>query len=294
MKRLVREPLVHFLLLGAALFALHSLLNRDAAPSPDEIVVSSGQIENLAATFASVWQRPPTPEDLEALVDDHVKEEVLNREAVKLGLDRHDTVIRRRLQQKMEFFVEDFAGLDQPTDEQLVDHLAQHPEKFQEDARFTFRQVYLNPDQRGDRLESGTAALLARLKEGGDGIDISDLGDRLLLPQEFFKEPRAAVAAQFGGAFAEALEAVPVGEWAGPIPSGYGRHLVRVSERTEARMPALAEVRRQVERSFTATRREEAERKFLDQLLQRYTVRVEWPEAGAGEKAEGQAAVTLP
>ena len=179
MKKLIREPLVHFLLLGGALFGVYAALNRDQAESREDIVVTSGQIENLAATFAKVWQRPPTAEELKGQIDQYVKEEILSREAVKLGLDQNDTVIRRRLQQKMEFIAEDFAAAAEPTDAELADYLAKHPDQFAQDQRFTFRQVFLNPEKRGDQLEADTAALLAELKRRGADADVSTLGDSL-------------------------------------------------------------------------------------------------------------------
>ncbi|MCU0789281.1 MAG: peptidylprolyl isomerase [Verrucomicrobia bacterium] len=279
MKRLIREPLVHFLLLGAALFALDSALSRKAASPADEIVVSQGQIENLTANFAKAWQRAPEPEELKTLVDEYVKEEMLSREAIKLGLDRQDPVIRQRLQQKMEFLAEDLSATVDPTDEELANYLEQNPERFQQDARFTFRQVYLDPDKRGTNIDADAAALLGRLRAGGARIEIDDLGDRLLLPREFIKEPRAAVSAQFGLEFANALGRAPAGEWSGPIVSSFGQHLVWVSERSEPRLPPLEEVRSRVERSLATARRQEAVQAFLKECLERYTVTVQWPES---------------
>jgi len=276
MKRLTREPLVHFLLLGAALFGVYSALNRNHAASREDITVTSGQIENLAATFAKVWQRPPLATELKGLIDEHVKEEILNREAMKLGLDQNDTVIRRRLQQKMEFIAEGFANTGEPNDTELADHLSKHPDQFAQEQRFTFRQVFFNPEKRGDQLEADTAALLAKLKRHADA-DISALGDSLLLPQEFTGESRHAVTSQFGQEFAAALAKLKAGEWNGPIQSGYGAHLVLVTQRSEGRLAALDEVRDQVKRELMNTRRLEANQRFLDNLLAKYRVTIQQP-----------------
>jgi hypothetical protein len=278
LKRLIREPLFHFLLIGAALFVLFAALNREGQGSDLDIVVTTGQVESLSANFTKVWRRDPTPEELKGLVDAHVQEEMLSREAVKLGLDQHDPVIRRRLQQKMEFLMEDFTALSPPTEAELKAYLSENPEKFQRDARFTFRHVYLDPAKRGDALEADASRLLADLRVAGPDGALADQGDRMLLPTKFVREPSAALSAQFGQGFVVALEGVPVGEWAGPIPSGYGQHLVFVSERTEARVPELDEVRRRVERDVATARREEASARFLEELLKRYTVTIEWPE----------------
>lgn len=278
MKRFVREPLVHFVLLGAVLFGLYSALNRGEAGAPDEIVVTPGRIETLAATYSNVWQRPPTREQLQGLINDYVQEEILTREAIQLGLDREDTVIRGRLRQKMEFLAEDLASAAEPTEQELSDYLANHPEPFREKARFTFRQVYLNPEKHGDLLKADTAALLAELKQADPAGDPAKLGDPLMLPQEFNQETRSAVAAQFGQSFAESLDTLAPGQWRGPVASDHGVHLVFLDHRKDARMPALDEVRSRVKRQFNDKRREEANRQFIENLLKNYQVIIEWPE----------------
>ena len=160
--------------------------------------MTPGQIENLAATFAKVRQRPPTAEELKGQIDQYVKEEILSREAMKLGLDQNDTIIRRRLQQKMEFLAEDFAAGAEPTDAELADYLAKHPNQFAEEQRFSFRQVFLSPEKRGDHLEVDAATLLADLRQRGADTDLSTLGDSFLLPREFNNEPHRDVMSQFG------------------------------------------------------------------------------------------------
>ena len=130
MNRWLREPLVHFLLLGAAFFGLYALLNSDDSGAPGDIVVTTGQIENIAAAFTRVWLRPPTPDELKEQIDLYVTEEALSREAIKLGLDQNDAVIRSRLRQKMEFLVEDTNAPYEPSEKELEDYLAKHPEQF--------------------------------------------------------------------------------------------------------------------------------------------------------------------
>jgi len=201
MKKLLREPLLHFLLLGAGLFGAYAVLNRNQPAAQNEILVSAGQIETLAATFAKIWQRPPSEQELKAQIDAYVKEEMLSREAIALGLDKNDTVIRRRLQQKMEFLAEDFAAASDPTEAELADYLAKHPDQFAEEPRFTFRQVFLSPDKRGDRLEADATQLLADLKKQGTETDIAELGDSSLLPQDLADASQRSVVSQFGSEF---------------------------------------------------------------------------------------------
>jgi len=275
MRRLVREPLVHFLLLGAALFAIHDALNSSDSTSPDEIIVTSGQIESMITTFAKVWQRPPSESELKELIDDYVKQEVLSREAIKLGLDQNDTIIRRRLQQKMEFIAEDFVAGGEPTEAELEDYFAKHPEQFALDQHFTFRQILLSPEKHGDQLETNARALLAELRSRDSNMDVRSLGDSQILPQEFSDEPQFAVAAQFGTEFVAELERLKTGEWNGPIPSGFGSHLVFLENRTEGRVPPLAEVREDVARELVYKRRAEANAKVLEGFLANYRVTIE-------------------
>jgi hypothetical protein len=274
---LLREPLVQFIALGAALFALYGVLDRDRADAPGAIVVSRGQIEHLTMGFGRVWQRPPTAEELGGLIRDHIREEVYYREAVAIGLDRDDTVIRRRLRQKLEFVSEDIAALAEPSESDLKAFLESHPDRFRTEPRITFKHVYLNPQRHGNRLSADADALLRRLKQAGVQADVSGFGDRFLLASSFDSAPRSEIAQQFGADFARALNDLARREWAGPVQSGYGVHLVLVSERTEDRLPALEEVRDAVRREWANAQREKANEAFYQRLLARYTVTIERP-----------------
>jgi hypothetical protein len=195
-----------------------------------------------------------------------------------LGLDKDDTVVRRRLRQKMEFISDDIAAQTEPTDADLNAYLHAHPDSFRVEQRFSFRQVYLNPDKHAENLAGDAAQLLARLTGAGGEADASALGDSFLLGHQFAAVPGSEVATQFGEEFAAKLGGLPPGQWQGPVESGYGVHLVLVSERTEGRFPALAEVRVAVRREWDNARRLEANEKFYQELLKRYTVTIEGPE----------------
>jgi PPIC-type PPIASE domain len=272
-----REPLVHFVLLGAAIFTAYQLLNRESPAGPQSIVVSPGQIEHMVGAFVRAWQRPPNDDEVKGLIDQYVREEIFAREAMKLGLDQNDVIIRRRLQQKMEFIADDFAAGLEPTEAELAAYLAKHPDDFRQDQRTTFRQVYLNPEKRGDKLAAEAAQMLADLKAQGAQADTSELGEPSLLPPALANEPQRGIENAFGGEFAAQLAKLPVGEWSGPVPSGFGSHLVFLEQRTAGRVPALAEVRAQVEREWVNERRTETNKKFLDALLKQYAVTIEWP-----------------
>ncbi|HWQ92543.1 MAG TPA: peptidylprolyl isomerase [Clostridia bacterium] len=275
MKKLVRDPLLHFLLLGAVIFIAHRLVSGRADGELQTIVVTEGQIAAMTIGFSRTWQRPPTPEELEGLVRDRVREEVYYREAMAMGLDRDDTIIRRRLQQKLEFVTEDVAALVEPTDAELTEYFKTHADDFRVEGRLTFSQVYLNPDKHGERLPEEAAQLLIQLRQKGREADLSSFGDPFLLERRLQGTPPGEVAKQFGEKFAANLDAIPVGQWLGPVESSYGVHLVLVEERTQGRLPGLAEVRDAVHRDWTNARRLESNEKFFQSLLQRYVVTVE-------------------
>lgn len=280
MQTWLKEPLVHFLFLGMALFGLYQWLGDhagDAGEVTRDIVVSQGWIRSLSETFNRLWNRPPTQEELEGLVRDCVREEVMYREALALGLDRDDTIVRRRLQQKLEFLSADLVAVVEPTEQELSEFLAQHPESFRIEARLAFSQVFLNPERHGTLLEADVTQLLAKLHAQSSTLDLVSLGDSRMLDTRMEKVSQSDVARQFGAEFAAELLTLPLGRWQGPVKSGYGLHLVRVEERTPGRLPPLAEVRDAVAREWTAAKRSEMKEAYYQALLTRYTVTIEKP-----------------
>lgn len=290
MRRLLREPLLHFLALGAAIFLF---LGRgdgpeDAAGVREPIVVTRARVESLVEAFAKTWQRPPSAAEIEGLVRDHVAEEACVREALELGLDRDDVIVRRRLRQKLEFLFEDAATLGEPTDAELQAWVDAHPESFRTEDRWSFRQVHLDPAKRGGDLDRDAAEILGRLKASGAGVDLQAIGDSRLLEPAFEDIGAGEVAARFGASFAAALAGLPVGEWRGPVPSGHGVHLVCVTRHAAGRLPGLAEARDAVRRDLESARRREATARFHESLRAKYAVIVEEAppvSAGAGTEA---------
>jgi PPIC-type PPIASE domain len=274
LRTILREPLLHFLVLGAGLFVLFGLVGEPAGERPDRIVISAAKVENLAELFTRTWRRPPTPAELDGLIEDHVKEEILYREALALGLETDDIVIRRRLRQKMEFISEDTAPVE-PTEAELQAFLAEHADRFRKPARLSFAQVYLSPDRRGEDAWGDALRLLVALDAGKS--DPAASGDPFLLEQDYRDLATHEVERLFGGAFAARIAELPLGRWSGPVASGYGLHLVLVRARTPAEQPALGEVREEVANEWRAARREEANRAFYDRLRASYEVIVERP-----------------
>jgi hypothetical protein len=267
-----REPLVQFLAIGVLLFVVSDWWG---GAGSRRIVITPGQVDSLVAGFARTWHRPPTEPELRALVDELLREEVAAREAVAQGLDRDDTVVRRRLRQKLEFLVEDGVDTTPPTDAELQAWLDAHPALFRREARVAFRQVFLSPERRKALLEADARELLERLTRSGPEARIDTLGDSRMLEQEVEGATHGDVARLFGEDFAAEVLKIEPGRWAGPIRSGYGLHIVLVREREDGRLPPLAEIRPQLEREVSADRRRREIDAMYARLLDRYRVVIE-------------------
>jgi hypothetical protein len=269
--RWLREPLAHFLAIGTFLL-LVSNWRGGGGPGSNRIVITPGQVDSIVTGFDRTWGRPPTEQELKAQLDDYVREEIATREAMTMGLDRDDTIIRRRLRQKLEFLAEDTIDATQPTNAELQGWLDAHPDTFRREPQVAFRQVYLSPDKRGASLAIDARGLRERLSNSNPDVDIGELGDSLMLRHDVGLSSVSEVARLFGENFANELLNVEPGHWAGPVRSGYGSHLVFIRERQDGRMPALAEVRSQVEREFIADRRQRQLEAMYARLLDHYRV----------------------
>jgi hypothetical protein len=290
MKSVLREPLVHFLLLGGLLFLCFEWRGGSGGPGSTRIAVTPGQVEHLASGFARTWQRLPTDVELKGLVDDYVKEEIATREAAAMGLDRDDTIIRRRLRQKLEFLVEDAGEQAPPTDAELQAWVNTHPDAFGVEPQLSFRQVYVSPDRRRASAPADAEKLLGRLRAAGPEAVIDRLGDPSMLPAEEPLVPLREVARLFGDDFAQEMLKVDPGAWVGPVESPYGLHLVLVRERVAASVPDLATIRPVVEREVLAERKKKELSALYERLLGKYTVVIEMPKAAEGKGAADAAA----
>jgi hypothetical protein len=273
MLRLLKEPLVHFLLLGGAVFAVFALTRDSAQAAPrDEIVITAGQVRQLAAVFEKTWQRPATPTELENLIERRVREEVFYREALTARLDEDDAIVRRRMKQKLEFMLEDIAGQVSPTEQELQAFLDKNADRSRSASRQSFRHIYFSTDKRED-ADGDARRLLARLKPGAD---TSSLGDRLLMVESVFRDTeQREVARAFGREFAAALVEVPVGAWSGPIRSGFGLHLVLLEARIEGEAAKLTDVRDAVAREWSVAKRAEMNEALYQRLRKNYSIKVE-------------------
>jgi hypothetical protein len=288
MSKWLKEPLLHFILLGALIFFVYGKFSNER--SADEIFISSGQQDNLINTFSRTWQRPPTTAEFKGLLDDFVREEIAYREGAALGLDDDDIIIRRRMRQKLELLAEDVASLSQPGDEQLQAFLDEHAEDYRIEDRLSLQQIYFSPDRREDAVADATAQL-AVMNLTDASIDIESLGDPIPLPGEIDGLRKSEIARLFGSVFAEQLENVETTRWAGPIESGFGFHLVFVKERIQGGKPDLNDVRDAVQRDWFSQRRREAVDGLYARLAENYQIEIEPPPKSVSEDSAADSQV---
>jgi hypothetical protein len=271
--KLLREPLLHFLVAGGLLFAAYAWLHRGGAEgtAPTAVRITPAEVAWLQETWTRQWKREPTREELRGLVTDFLKEELLAREARAMHLDEDDTIVRRRLAQKVAFLVEDTARLAEPTVQDLERFYRAHPEHFTNEARVSFTHIYFSREKRADAETDAKAALV----ELAHGADPATLGDRLLVDAEMRDADERAITAQLGPDFARAVLALPPGAWSGPIQSGYGLHLVWVTEQTPARQRAFADVKAQVLERWRDEQQRESSARYFASLLKKYGVTVD-------------------
>jgi hypothetical protein len=277
--RIWNEPLLHFLAAGVVLFAVHTWMNPQGATanSDQEIHVRSGDVAWLVRSWSAQWGRDPTPEELQELVADYVNEQLLAREAKSLGLEDGDVVIRRRLAQKLIFLIEDTSRRAEPSEEELQRFYRTHSDRFRDDGRISFSQIYFNPGRRADARWDAVDAL-KRLAAGPPLLP-EDLGDRLMLDTEFHDVTERAISAAFGHDFAQAVFSVEAGGWRGPLDSGYGVHLVRVSARHAPELRPFPEVRELVVEQWRGEQEKAAKERYLAELRKKYGVVID-PQAG--------------
>ena len=266
---LLKSSFVHFIALGGLIFVVFAMLDdTPSAPPPDAIVLTAPEAARLVDQFTATWRRPPTAQELEALMQSWAVEEANVREALELGLDRGDAVIRQRLNLKMQFLSESGAAVLEPEDAELQAYLDANPERFMQPPDIAFEQVLLP--------EEGAASEIRVLLE--NGADPATLGVASLLPSSFPMTPAPVIDRTFGAGFDATLATLPLNSWQGPVPSGYGQHLVRVTDRSDPTLPPMSEIRTRVEAEWRADRTKTLRESYTQAMLARYSVTL--PDAG--------------
>jgi PPIC-type PPIASE domain len=281
--RFVREPLVQFLAIAFVLFtANHVIRDEEIRPSGQLITISQGRVQQIADSYRLLAGRLPSRAELQALVDDFADEEVAYREAVSMGLDADDTIVRRRMRQKLEFLAEDADASEEPTDDELTTWLKDHAAEYRLPERISLRQVLVSKDARGNGASDEAAALIDKLRSGADP---TTSGDASMLPSAMPPTTQRGIAAVFGEPFAAEVFAHRETGWFGPVSSPLGSHAVMVLSREQGRDPMLAEIHDKLRSDWIESRRRQTREQFQAHLRQRYRVVVEWPEVYANQPA---------
>jgi parvulin-like peptidyl-prolyl isomerase len=272
-----REPLFHFLVIGAALFVVFGLMGKENAENQERaITITAGEINWLTDTWEKRWNRPPTPEEREGLIKQYLRERILYREAVAMGLDRDDIVIRRRMAQKLEFLTQDLISPQPPTEGELRNYFKAHMDRYQPPDLITLTHVFFDPDKRGDQTlkdAETTKIKLNDLKQPPQ--DARSFGDPFMLQSYYPERSEVELSKLFGRGFAEPVFALEPRQWHGPVLSGYGTHLVYVHDRRESEPPTFSEVEEQVRQDWENDRRKQLNEQYIASLMGRYDVTIE-------------------
>ena len=286
MNRVLREPLVHFLLIGAVLFGLYTFipLEHPAIAPSKEIRLSLDEIAQLTQLYQSQWRRPPTSQELERMVENKVQQEILYREALAMGLDKDDEIVKRRMAQKMQFLAEDVAAAREPTTAELRSWFEKNSAQFAQPPRLSFRHVYFSPDQRGARARDDAELALAKL--AGQPVDAKiarSLADPFMFQDYYRDRAPDYLAKEFGPPFALAVAKLAPGSWQGPIESGFGWHLVFVDTAIPGRVPDFEEIEPDVRTAWLGEHKALAWEKSYMGMRANYTLLLPAPAGGASK-----------
>ena len=273
-KGLLREPLFIFFLIGAALFAVDALRSPGGEDTSFEIRVTEAQIDQLAAAWEGQSNRPPTEQELNGLIQSHITEEILMREAIALGLDQNDTIVRRRLAQKARFLLEDNIEIEGASEDDLEEFFQTNRSAYTIPAIFTFDHIYFSDSAKESELSTRLAGVREALSEDPPQ-DWRSLGDAFMLSRTIVRQPLKSIARTFGTDFSETLPSLETGSWVGPVTSGLGVHLIRIREKTEERIPEFPEVKGRVAQNYVAQARRSANIERMEDLRGQYTIVIE-------------------
>jgi peptidyl-prolyl cis-trans isomerase C len=275
LKRLLREPLFHFVLIGIALFAIYRALHSDAADSSDskKIVLTTNELDQMSLMWQAQRRFSPSEEQIQKLLENRVREEVLYREALALGLDKNDTIVKRRMAQKMDFLAEDLSDLREPSREELKTWFAKNSERFTVPGRASFRHLYFSFDKHGKQTAQVAAEVLKKIAGKPSGSrEAAALGDPFMFQDYYGDHSFDELAKTFGPGFARSLFAEKTGSWRGPIESGYGCHLVFIDSLTPARVPDFEEIEADVRTQWVSAQREETKQRMYEEMKSHYEI----------------------
>ncbi len=275
--QLAKEPLIQFLLIGACIYGAYALYGApDEDTSDRTITVDAARIEGFISGWQSRFNRPPTERELDGMISQFVREDIFYREAVAMGLDKDDTITRRRMAQKLEFLTKDIARLKEPIEGELEQYFEENKVMYRQPDLITFSHVFLDPDVRDERTLDDAAVLLAELQSAGEpDAEMLDVGDRFMLQSYYPEKSELDVRRQLGSGFAASVMQLEPGQWHGPVLSGYGVHLVYVYDFQAAPAPVFDEVRDSVLDNWTVAQQEQFNEQYFESLKGRYDIVIE-------------------
>ncbi len=272
MKKLLKEPLLHFVLIGAVFFLLYSWVGTDQTEK-GHITIDESDLDEIVSKFDMQWKRAPTEAELIAIVAKRVEEEVFYQEALLMNLDHNDEIIKRRLSQKMQSLSNDIASVIEPTDKELQAHYKNHSDRYMQEASFTLYQVFFSPDKRNNWRKDAELALPSIQQMNME--DALQIGDAIALPKVFKNTTEFHIERQMGSSFTQALKAIETGSWSGPIESGYGAHLVYIESKEEEKVAPFATVKKQVLEDLNFDKQQEVQSQVYKSLEKKYTIEID-------------------
>jgi hypothetical protein len=275
LKKWLREPLLHFLLIGALLFVIYGVQNDGISDQSKRIVLTQDDIHRLSLLWEKQRQRPPSQTELKGLIEQQIREQVMYREALAMGLDKNDSIVRRRLAQKAEFISSDLAAQIEPSEADLTEYLSNHLDQFEIPGRISFVQIYLSTDKRGADVMKDASQLLVELGNAGHDVDVTTFGDAFMFGQEHKQLTESEVSRLFGKDFASQLFSLSAGSWQGPVRSAYGLHLLQIKNKTAPRQAALKTVHDKVREEWMNQQRKIIDNAFYNSLRNRYEIIIE-------------------
>ena len=270
LRKIHKDPLTHFIILGTTLYAIVSFTG-GRSPAPDEIRITPSVQRHIADLFELTWQRKPTANELKNLIDDHIKEEIYYREALALGLDENDTIVRRRMRQKLEFMQEDLSDLSDPNEEKLRAYYQAHEDKYVTDPMYSFSQIVLTSKS----LDQTSPQITEALEKLAGGARPQDLSRSSLLPVSVTLESEQSIANTFGQDFIRQIAKLTPQQWDGPVTSAFGTHLVMVRETRMSKPLSFQQARTKVTLEYTQALREQSAKAFYEKLRSKYRIIIE-------------------
>lgn len=272
MKKFLKEPFLHFIIIGAALFLVYGLVN-DKTNSKNTIIINDFDVSSIISKWEMQWKRAPTEKELQSLINQNIKQEIFYQEALKMNLDHNDEIIKRRLAQKMQFLSNDIAAMIEPSEKELKEYYKQHSNKYVESANYTLYQITFSPDKRKDNYKAALEALNQNPKASFD--EMRDKGD--ILPFNYYFEHVNAneLGLQLGSKFSEALAKQEINKWVGPVQSGFGYHLIYITNKETPKLPPLEKVKKAVIRDYEYDYQKEIDESIYKEFKKRYTIEVD-------------------